>query len=363
MPGSVILLSGDPGIGKSTLALQLAENFERTLYIGAEESPAQIKLRADRLGIANDRILLTTDGRLDRLGNLVDEEKPDLLIVDSIQTVRVESTGTGSLGPVNQVREAAALIIRVCKDKGLPCLIIGHVTKTGDVAGPMLLEHLVDVVLLMESDPSGGFRVLRGLKNRYGTTDETGIFVMTEKGILDLNEPSQILLPGGTSSRPGSAAVVSMEGRRPLALELQALTVSTSFGLPKRVATGIDPNRLAMLLAVLERRGGISCGKEDVYLNTAGGFRLKETAVDLGVIAAVGSSIKDVAVPEKTIFIGEVGLAGEIRPANRIDLRLKEAVALGFTRAYIPNQKVESSLNIEVQKIKTVRNLDWLFNG
>lgn len=354
--GSVILLAGEPGIGKSTLALQTAVCFKKTLYVAGEESAAQIKLRADRLQIDTTRIMVTADGIVESLVAETEREKPDLIIVDSIQTMRVESP-TAGMGAVNQIREATAIILRTAKSLGIPAVIVGHVTKSGDVAGPMLLEHLVDVVLFLEQDTSGSFRMLRGMKNRFGATDDVGLFAMSETGMRDVSNPSELLLPGGPATGPGSAAVASMEGRRPLVIELQALTVPTTFGNPRRLSTGVDPNRLAMLLAVLERRGGIIVSADDVYLNSAGGFRLKETAIDLGIIAAVASAARDRALSPATLFCGEVGLGGEIRAVSRIDARLKEAAVLGFKKAFIPRQKTDNVSGMDLIPVGTIEEL------
>lgn len=354
--GSVILLAGEPGIGKSTLALQLASVFEKTVYAAGEESPAQIKLRADRLKIDTSKITVIPEGVVEHVVAEVEKNKPGVIIIDSIQTMRVESP-SASPGPVNQLREATAIILRTAKSLNIPALIIGHITKTGDVAGPMMLEHLVDVVLFLEQDTSGSYRTLRGMKNRFGATDDVGIFAMTENGMRDVTNPSELLLPGGPQSSPGSAAVASMEGRRPLVVELQALTVISTYPSPRRLTTGVDPNRLAMLLAVLERRGGIVVSKDDVYLNSAGGFRLKETAADLGIIAAVSSAVRNRSAGASTLFCGEVGLGGEVRAVGRIDNRIREASALGFKKAFIPHQKTDSVQGMEIVPIKNIEEL------
>jgi DNA repair protein RadA/Sms len=353
--GAVVLLSGEPGIGKSTVALQITPAFASTLYAAGEESPAQIRLRADRLGIDPSRVTVTTEPTAEAIAAEAERMRPSLLIVDSIQTVRVESALT--TGAVNQIREAAAIILRAAKKMAIPAIVIGHVTKTGDIAGPMLLEHLVDVVLMLEQDASGAYRLLRGTKNRFGATDEVGLFAMTETGLREIANPSEILLPSGAASIPGSAVTASMEGRRPLLVELQALTVSTAFGLPRRLSTGIDPNRLGMLLAVIERRGGVLVSKDDVYLNSAGGFRLKEPAVDLAVIAAVASAVRDRAVPRDAVFCGEVGLGGEVRPVPRLDSRLREAAKLGFRKAFAPVQTLEAPGGLEVITVGRIEDL------
>lgn len=353
--GAVVLLSGDPGIGKSTLALQTTRAFKRTLYSAGEESAAQIKLRAERLGVGGEGVIVSEAVTVEGIAAAVDRAQPEFLVVDSIQTVQVEANG--GTGVVNQIREATARILRLVKQRNLPALIIGHVTKSGDVAGPMLLEHLVDVVALLEPDLSGGFRLLRGLKNRFGATDEVGLFQMTESGMKDMADPSSFLMPTGRRPQAGSAIVASLEGRRPLLVELQALTIPTAYGLPRRVSTGIDANRLALLLAVLERRGGVETNKDDVYLNSAGGMRLKETAVDLGVIAAVASAARNRALPPDLFFCGEVGLGGEVRPVGRIEARLKEAATLGFARAVVPKQKIENRFGLELEPTAEIKEM------
>ncbi|OIO32365.1 MAG: DNA repair protein RadA [Candidatus Hydrogenedentes bacterium CG1_02_42_14] len=357
--GSINLLAGDPGIGKSTLALQMSSAFDSVLYAAGEESPSQIRLRADRLGIDSKRIKVTTETLVEKIVAEAKELMPSLLVIDSIQTARVETSN--SVGAVNQIREAAAYLLHSLKEPRIPAILVGHVTKSGDIAGPMLLEHLVDVVLLLESDTSGAYRLLRGLKNRFGSVDEVGLFAMGEDGMREITNPSELLLPTRTDLVPGSAVVASLEGRRPLLIELQALTVPTAFGTPRRLSTGIEQNRLSMLLAVLERRGGIQVGNSDVYLNSAGGFRLKEPAVDLGVEMAVASAVLDLPVPEHAIFIGEVGLGGEIRPVGKIESRLKEAAKLGFKSAFIPEQKIDSVSEISLRKVKHISEALCIF--
>lgn len=356
VPGSLTLLAGEPGIGKSTLALQLAARAGAVLYAAGEESPAQIKLRADRLGVAGDRILVTTAPAVETILKQVEAAKPSLAIVDSIQTVRVEDPSV-TPGAVNQIRESAARCMRCAKSLGIPIVLVGHVTKSGDIAGPMLLEHLVDAVLVLETDTSGSYRLLRSTKNRFGSTDEVGLFAMSEAGMREVTNPSEILLPAHQAPAPGSAITVSMEGRRPLVLELQALTMPTAYGIPRRLSTGIDPNRLALLLAVLERRGRTVVSKDDVYLNSAGGFRLKETAVDLAAVAAVASALRDQPLPAGAVFLGEVGLGGEVRPVGRLEPRLREAAALGFKTAWTPPQKAETPSGLAVRKVETIEEL------
>lgn len=356
VPGSLTLLAGEPGIGKSTLALQLAAGAGTVLYAAGEESPAQIKLRADRLRVAGERILVSTEPTVEGILKQVETERPSLAIVDSIQTVRVEDPSV-TPGAVNQIREAAARCMRAAKGLGVPIVLVGHVTKSGDIAGPMLLEHLVDAVLVLETDTSGSYRLLRSTKNRFGSTDEVGLFAMSEAGMREVTNPSEILLPAHKAPAPGSAVTVSMEGRRPLVLELQALTMPTAYGIPRRLATGIDANRLALLLAVLERRGATVVSKDDVYLNSAGGFRLKETAVDLAAVAAVASALRDQPLPAGAVFLGEVGLGGEVRPVGRLEPRLREAAALGFKTAWTPRQNVEAPAGIAVRAIESVADL------
>lgn len=348
VPGGVVLLAGDPGIGKSTLALQATRDFKTTAYVSGEESPAQIKMRSERLGISGEGVMMISETSAEKIAHWLKAHSPDLVVLDSIQTLKSDSV-MGAPGAVSQIRESAALLIQAAKEKGFPLLIIGHVTKSGDVAGPMILEHLVDVVLFMETDTSGGFRILRGLKNRFGATNEVGLFEMTGTGLIDLSDPSEIFLPSGQGEGVGSAGICSMEGRRPILIEVQALTSPTAYGLPRRLGTGVDQNRLSMLLAVLERRCDISVSRDDVYVNTAGGYRLREPSADLGILAATASSVKGVPLGANILFCGEVGLGGEIRPIPRLEDRLKEASRLGFRIAYAPAQEIDAAHGIEVR--------------
>ncbi|RMH57597.1 MAG: DNA repair protein RadA [Candidatus Hydrogenedentota bacterium] len=357
--GGTVLIAGDPGIGKSTLALQTAAGFGNVLYVCGEESPSQLKLRAERLGLADAALHLIDDTRADAIEPILRSTPPEFVVVDSVQTLNFSQSlrATGFLGSVSRIRETSSLLIQAAKAADVTLLLIGHVTKGGDVAGPMALEHLVDTVLVMEQDVSGEFRLLRATKNRFGPTDMVGLFRMTESGLEDVSNPSEILLPRDRRAVPGAAVTASLEGKRPLLVELQALTVKTTYGMPKRVSTGIDPNRLSMLLAVLERKAGLSFSQHDVYLNSAGGFRLRETATDLGVAAATASSLRNLAVPPDTLFCGEISLSGEIRPVSRLGTRLAEAAGLGFRRAVVPYQPLSEEPEIAIHPVRNIEDL------
>lgn len=334
VPGSVILWGGEPGIGKSTLILQvchaMAKAGRSVLYASGEESEAQIKMRAERLGAADDNLLVYSGGNLDAIVSEAEKEKPSMLVIDSIQTMYL-SANESPMGSPAQIRDCTAVLVRLAKSENIAVMIIGHVTKEGNLAGPRILEHMVDVVFYLEGDRSYQFRVLRTVKNRFGSTAESGLFVMEGQGLKGIEDPSKYLLRDRISQTPGSTVVACMEGLRPVLVEIQALTVHSVLAIPRRIAAGYDYNRMIILLAVLERRGRIPFSTEDVYLNVAGGFRVKETAADLAVALALISVRGDVPVPQNLMALGEIGLTGEIMPVSRITLRLKEALKMKFT--------------------------------
>ena len=334
VPGSVILWGGEPGIGKSTLILQVCHAMTKAgrsvLYASGEESEAQIKMRAERLGAADDDLFVYSGGNLDAIVSEAENEKPSMLVIDSIQTMYL-SANESPMGSPAQIRDCTAVLVRLAKSENIAVMIIGHVTKEGNLAGPRILEHMVDVVFYLEGDRSYQFRVLRTVKNRFGSTAESGLFVMEGQGLKGIEDPSKYLLRDRTSQTPGQAVVACMEGLRPVLVEIQALTVHSVLAIPRRIAAGYDYNRMIILLAVLERRGRIPFSTEDVYLNVAGGFRVKETAADLAVALSLISVRGDVAVPQNLMALGEIGLTGEIMPVSRVTLRLKEALKMKFT--------------------------------
>lgn len=334
VPGSVILWGGEPGIGKSTLILQvchaMAKAGRSVLYASGEESEAQIKMRAERLGASDDNLLVYSGGNLDAIVSAAEKEKPSMLVIDSIQTMYL-AANESPMGSPAQIRDCTAVLVRLAKSENIAVMIIGHVTKEGNLAGPRILEHMVDVVFYLEGDRSYQFRVLRTVKNRFGSTAESGLFVMEGQGLKGIEDPSKYLLRDRTSQTPGQAVVACMEGLRPVLVEIQALTVHSVLAIPRRIAAGYDYNRMIILLAVLERRGRIPFSTEDVYLNVAGGFRVKETAADLAVALSLISVRGDAPIPQNLMALGEIGLTGEIMPVSRVTLRLKEALKMKFT--------------------------------
>ena len=357
--GSLILLGGEPGIGKSTLILQLCENVKgegKVLYVSGEESAEQIKLRADRLNVKNEELLFLGETDIDIVKGAIEEIKPKLVIIDSIQTMYSDEISAAA-GSVSQVREITAQIMRVCKSQQITTVIIGHVTKDGNIAGPRVLEHMVDTVLYLEGERYNTYRILRAVKNRFGSTNEIGMFEMKQEGMCEVTNPSDILITERDDEPAGSCIVASMEGTRPILVEIQALTSQTVFGLPKRTANGFDYNRLAVLIAVLEKKAGLSLGNQDVYLNIAGGIKLSEPAVDLGIIATVASAYKNISIPQNTVIMGEVGLTGEVRRINLIEKRLKEAEKLGFKTCIIPenNKKgLKDEYKLDIIGVKNI---------
>ena len=336
--GSLTLLGGEPGIGKSTLILQICDKIKgegQVLYVSGEESAQQIKIRADRLGIKNNDIVFLGETDIDVIEDAILKTNPKLVIIDSIQTMYSDEITSGP-GSVSQVREITARIMKMCKQEEITTIIIGHVTKDGNIAGPRVLEHMVDTVLYLEGERYFAYRILRGVKNRFGSTNEIGMFEMNDIGMCEIDNPSSVLLSEKNENVAGSIVVASIEGTRPILVELQALTATSVFGMPRRTANGIDYNRLALLIAVLEKRTGLPLGNQDVYLNIVGGIKINEPALDLGIILAVSSSFKNIPIPNDVIAIGEVGLTGEVRSVNQIEKRIKEAEKLGFKKCIIP---------------------------
>ncbi|WP_100374417.1 DNA repair protein RadA [Bacillus sp. FJAT-45037] len=360
VPGSLVLVGGDPGIGKSTLLLQLsaklAETNQKVLYISGEESVKQTKLRADRLNASSSNLYVLAETDLSFIDRAIDEVNPALVIIDSIQTVYQEDISSAP-GSVAQVRECTAAFMKIAKTRGIAIFIVGHVTKQGSIAGPKLLEHMVDSVLYFEGERHHTYRILRAVKNRFGSTNEMGIFEMKELGLEEVLNPSEIFLEERSKGAAGSIVVASMEGTRPVLVELQALISPTSFGNPRRMATGVDHNRVSLLMAVLEKRVGLLLQNQDAYLNVAGGVRLDEPAIDLAIALSIASSFRNQVTSPTDVAIGEIGLTGEIRRVSRIDQRVNEAAKLGFKRAIIPEKNLGGwtvPKGIEVVGVPTV---------
>ncbi len=359
--GSLVLIGGDPGIGKSTLLLSAAAKFAgrngNVLYVSGEESAAQTGLRARRTGALEEKMWIMAETNLDNILAEALQMSPAMVVIDSIQTVFCPET-PGAAGSISQVRESTGRLLRFAKDNNIPVMIVGHVTKDGNIAGPRLLEHMVDTVLYFEGERNYAFRVLRPIKNRFGTIAESGIFSMEQEGLVEVKNPSQFLLTGRSGRVSGTIITACLEGIRPLLIEIQALVSTTCFGLPRRTTVGFDANRLGLLLAVLEKRQGLLLGNQDVYLNAVGGFRLVEPAADLAVALAVASSFRDRALLENLVAFGEVGLSGEIRPVPRVLQRVREAVNLGFTSIMIPWANLaelqKESLNVKLIGVKNL---------
>lgn len=344
VPGSVILLSGDPGIGKSTLLLQICQtisNNAQVLYISGEESLRQIKLRASRLGVTTEKLHLCATTNIESVIDTIHQLRPNVVMVDSIQTMNL-STINSSSGSVTQVRECTQLLINAAKTLEIPIFIVGHVNKDGAIAGPKVMEHMVDAVLYFEGERNLSYRILRAIKNRYGSTNEIGVFEMNESGLQEVPNPSMALLDGRPNNVSGTCVACVMEGSRPILAEVQALICKTGFGTPRRMATGFDYNRLALLLAVLEKRCGYFFGNLDAYINIVGGLRLDEPAADLPIALALVSNLTDRIIPDDIVAFGEIGLAGELRATNRVQIRVKEAERLGFNRCVLPRQCISA---------------------
>ncbi len=357
--GALTLVGGEPGIGKSTLILQICDKIQgegKVLYVSGEESVDQIKIRADRLGINNDDIIFLGETDIDIIQDTILELNPKLVIIDSIQTMYSDEITSGP-GSVSQVREITSRIMKMCKQEAITTIIIGHVTKDGNIAGPRVLEHMVDTVLYLEGERYFSYRILRGVKNRFGSTNEIGMFEMKDIGMCEINNPSSVLLSERNENSAGSIVVASMEGTRPILVELQALTTTSVFGMARRTANGIDYNRLTLLIAVLEKRAGFPLGNQDVYLNVVGGIRINEPALDLGIVLAASSSFRNISIPNDTIAIGEVGLTGEVRSVNMIEKRVKEAEKLGFKKCIIPesNKKLlKDEYKLDIIGVKNI---------
>lgn len=359
VPGSLVLVGGDPGIGKSTLLLQVCRNLAdgmTVLYTSGEESLQQIKMRAQRIGTFTDRLLLLCETNLERISQVIEQQKPRVVIIDSIQTMYNEEISSAP-GSVSQVRESTGRLLQIAKGMGVTVFIVGHVTKEGVVAGPRVLEHMVDTVLYFEGDRHAAYRILRGVKNRFGSTNEIGVFEMCEEGLREVENPSEFMLNGKPQGASGSVVACSMEGTRPVLLEVQALVCHSNFGIPRRTAAGTDLTRVNLLMAVLEKRGGLSLANCDAYVNIAGGIRMNEPAIDLGIVMALASSFRDKAIDEKMICFGEVGLSGEVRAVNMAQQRVLEAKKLGFTSCMLPKVCVPGLTDTSGIKIIGVENI------
>lgn len=358
--GSLVLVGGDPGIGKSTLLLQvcrnMAEDGRKVLYISGEESLQQIKLRAERIGKFSKELKLLCETNLEIIQSVLEKEKPDVVIIDSIQTMYHESVSSAP-GSVSQVRESTGIFMKIAKILGISIFLVGHVTKEGTVAGPRVLEHMVDTVLYFEGDRHATYRILRAVKNRFGSTNEIGVFEMAHTGLLEVENPSEFMLNGRAKNASGSVIVCGIEGTRPVLLEIQALVCQSNFGLPRRTTVGADLNKVNLLMAVLEKRAGFQMGNYDAYVNIAGGFKMNEPANDLGIIIALISSYKDIVVSERTICFGEIGLSGEVRSVSMAAQRIQEAKRLGFETCIIPESNRKALGKIEKMKLVGIENI------
>lgn len=360
VPGSLILVGGDPGIGKSTLLLQVCQKLSKAkkevLYISGEESLKQIKMRAQRIGEFPNDMALLCETNLDIIEGIIKKKKPDIVIIDSIQTMYSENVASAP-GSVSQVRESTGILMQIAKVQGIAIFIVGHVTKEGVVAGPRVLEHMVDTVLYFEGDRHASYRILRGVKNRFGSTNEIGVFEMRDKGLVEVSNPSEFMLEGKPEGASGSIVACSMEGTRPILVEIQALVCHSSFGFPRRTANGTDFNRVNLLMAVLEKRVGLQLSSSDAYVNIAGGIKINEPAIDLGIALAIASSFKNRCINEKMIAFGEIGLSGEVRSVSMVEQRVIEAKRLGFEACVVPAvcmNSLRGIKNIELYPVKGV---------
>lgn len=365
--GSLVLVGGDPGIGKSTLLLQVCQKLsdsKKVLYISGEESLRQIKMRAERIGKFSDNLLLLCETNLDTIEETIKRVMPDVMIIDSIQTMYREDVGSAP-GSVSQVRESTSILMQLAKGLSISTFIVGHVTKEGVVAGPRVLEHMVDTVLYFEGDRDASYRIIRSVKNRFGSTNEIGVFEMCETGLREVLNPSEHLLSGRPQGAPGSVVACLMEGTRPILVEIQALVCHSGFGMPRRTAAGADYNRMNLLMAVLEKRNGMQLSNCDAYLNIAGGLKITEPALDLAIVAAIISSFKNKIIDPRTIVFGEVGLSGEVRAVSQTELRISEAVKLGFEECILPAsclKSVKKNDKIRLTGINSVSELSSLIN-
>lgn len=360
--GSMTLVGGDPGIGKSTLLLQvcreLAQQGRQVLYISGEESLRQIKMRATRIGDFTDALTLLCETNLEEIRSIIEKRKPEVVIIDSIQTMYNEDVSSAP-GSVSQVRESTAVLMQIAKGMGVSVFIVGHVTKDGNVAGPRVLEHMVDTVLYFEGDRHASYRILRGVKNRFGSTNEIGVFEMQAKGLVEVTNPSEYMLNGRPEGASGSVVACSMEGTRPILMEIQALICKSNFGMPRRTATGTDYNRVNLLMAVLEKRAGLNLSNCDAYINIAGGIKMNEPAIDLGIVLAIASSYRDIAVSEKLVAFGEVGLSGEVRAVTMTEQRVQECKKLGFEKVVLPKASkgnLKEVKGIEICYVENIRD-------
>lgn len=369
VPGSLVLVGGDPGIGKSTLLLQvcqkLSEDKKQVLYISGEESLKQIKLRANRMGEFQEELYLLCETNLEVIRNVIEKRKPDMVVIDSIQTMYSEEVGSAP-GSVSQVRESTNVFMQLAKGFGISIFIVGHVTKEGSVAGPKVLEHMVDTVLYFEGDRHASYRILRGVKNRFGSTNEIGVFEMRQNGLVEVENPSEFMLNGKPEHASGSVVACSMEGTRPILIEIQALVCNSNFGMPRRTAAGTDYNRVNLLMAVLEKRLGLHLSNCDAYVNIAGGVKMSEPAIDLGIVMAIVSSYKNTPIDEKTIVFGEVGLSGEVRAVSMPEQRVAEAKKLGFKTCILPEvcmDMVKSIQGIQLVGVKNIGDAIRMYSG
>ena len=364
VPGSLVLVGGDPGIGKSTLLLQVCQRLSKersVLYISGEESLSQIKLRANRMGEFCENLKLLCETNLDTIRTVIENKKPELVVIDSIQTMYSEEVASAP-GSVSQVRESTNVFMQLAKGLGITIFIVGHVTKEGTVAGPRVLEHMVDTVLYFEGDRHASYRILRGVKNRFGSTNEIGVFEMRQDGLAEVENPSEYMLSGKPENASGSVVACSIEGTRPMLIEIQALVCETNFGMPRRTATGTDYNRVNLLMAVLEKRIGLHLSNCDAYVNIAGGIRMNEPAIDLGIVMAIISSYKNRPLDEKMIVFGEVGLSGEVRAVSMPQQRVQEAKKLGFETCVLPAVSLEQVKEIQGIKMIGVKNISDAMN-